>query len=102
MIPKNRRPTPPGEILQHEFIEPLGLTQKQLADALGITRIRVNEIIRGRRGVTPDTAFRLSKFLGTTVDFWMRLQADVDMWDTLSTHGNEYERIKPISHTANE
>lgn len=91
MIPKNRRPTSPGEILLHEFIEPLGLTRKQLADALGITRFRVNEIIRGKRGVTPDTAFRLSKFFGTT-----------DMWDTLSTHGNEYERIKPISHTANE
>jgi addiction module HigA family antidote len=48
MIPRNRRPTPPGEILLHEFIKPLGLTQKQLADALGITRIRVNEIIRGK------------------------------------------------------
>jgi predicted RNase H-like HicB family nuclease/DNA-binding XRE family transcriptional regulator len=54
MIPRNRRPTPPGEILFHEFIEPLGRTQKQLADALGVTRIRINEIIRGRRGVTPD------------------------------------------------
>ncbi|MDR3553248.1 MAG: HigA family addiction module antitoxin [Syntrophobacteraceae bacterium] len=72
------------------------------ADALGITRIRVNEIIRGRRGVTPDTAFRLSRFFGTTVDFWMGLQADVDGWDTLSTRGNEYELIKPISHTTND
>ena len=102
MIPKNRRPTPPGEILLHEFVVPLGLTQKQLADALGITRIRVNEIIRGKRGVTTDTAFRLSRFFGTTVDFWMGLQADVDMWDTLQTHGSEYERIKPIAKAANE
>ncbi|MHC1726814.1 MAG: HigA family addiction module antitoxin [Syntrophobacteraceae bacterium] len=102
MLPKNRRPTPPGEILQHEFIEPLGLTQKQLAEALGITRIRVNEIIRGKRGITTDTAFRFSKFFGTTVDFWIGLQADVDMWDTLRTHQREYERIKPIAQAANE
>jgi addiction module HigA family antidote len=102
MIPKNRRPISPGEILLHEFIEPLRLTQKQPAEALGITRIRINEIIRGKRGVTPDTAFRLSKLFGTTVDFWIGLQADVDMWDTLRTHGSEYEQIKLIAQAANE
>ena len=57
MLPRNRRPTPPGEILRYEFLEPLGLSQKQLAEALGITRVRLNEILRGKRAVTPDSAY---------------------------------------------
>jgi len=69
MRPHNRRPTPPGEILRHEFWEPLGLTQKELAEALGIARVRLSEILRGRRAVTPDTALRLARFFDTTPDF---------------------------------
>ncbi|MBM4294502.1 MAG: HigA family addiction module antidote protein [Deltaproteobacteria bacterium] len=96
MLPKKRRPTPPGEILRYEFLEPLGMTQKELAAALGITRVRVSEIIRGRRAITPDTAFRLAQFFGTTPEFWLGLQQDVIMWDTLQTHHREYEKIKPV------
>ncbi len=100
MLPRNRRPTPPGEILRHEFLEPLGLTQKELAAALGITRVRLSEILRGRRAVTPDTALRLARFFDTTPEFWLGLQRDVSLWDTLQTHGAEYEKIKPLKTAA--
>jgi len=97
MLPKNRKPTPPGEILKYEFLEPLNMTQQQLADALGITRVRVNEIISGKRSITPDTAFRIAKFFKTTPDFWLNLQLNVEMWDTLRKHSREYERIESIA-----
>jgi antitoxin HigA-1 len=94
MLPRSRRPTSPGDILRHEFLEPLGLSQKELAEALGITRVRLSEILRSKRGVTPDTAFRLSRFFDTTPEFWIGLQIDLDLWDTLQVHGREYEKIK--------
>ena len=65
----------------------------QLARAIGISRVRVNEIILGKRSITPDTAFRLAKFFKTTPEFWINLQMNVDMWDTLQTHQFEYEQI---------
>jgi len=98
MLPKHRRPTHPGEILRYEFLEPLNLTQQQLANAIGVTRVRINEIILGKRSVTPDTAFRLAKLFNTTADFWIGLQNNVDMWDTLQSHKNEYENINPLSN----
>ena len=101
MLPHNRRPTPPGEILRHEFLEPLGLSQKELAEALGITRVRLSEILRGKRAVTPDTAFRLARFFDTTPEFWLGLQTDMSLWDTLQTHGPEYDKIKPAKTAAN-
>lgn len=96
MLPRNRRPTPPGEILRHEFLESLGLNQKELAQALGITRVRLSEILRGKRAITPDTALRLARFFDTTPEFWLGLQTDVSLWDTLQTHSAEYEKIKPV------
>ena len=96
MLPRSRRPTSPGDILRHEFLEPLGLSQKELAEALGITRVRLSEVLRGKRAVTPDTAMRLARFFETTPEFWIGLQADVSLWDTLQVHGAEYEKIKPV------
>ncbi len=96
MLPKHRRPSHPGEILRYEFLEPLKMTQQQLADAIGVTRVRINEIILGKRSITPDTAFRLSKLFNTTPDFWIGLQNNVDLWDALQSHRKEYENIKPI------
>jgi addiction module HigA family antidote len=93
MLPKNRRPTPPGEILRYEFLEPLAMTQQQLAAAIGITRVRINEIILGKRSITPDTAFRLAQYFNTTPDFWLGLQMDVDMWDTLQRNATAYKKI---------
>ncbi len=97
MLPKNRRPTHPGEIIRHEFLEPHKMTQQQLADAIGVTRVRINEIILGKRSVTPDTAYRLARFFKTTPEFWMNLQRNVDMWDTLQTHGQEYDKIGSVA-----
>ncbi len=102
MLPKNRRPTPPGHMLKLEFMAERGLTQKQLAEALGITRVRINEIINGKRAITADTAFRLSRYFGTTTEFWLNLQRSVDLWDTLEAHGPEYERIEPVAGAINE
>lgn len=96
MIPKNRRPTHPGEIIKYEYLEPLNMTQQQLADAIGVTRVRINEIILGKRSVTPDTAFRLAKYFNTSPDFWINLQINVDMWDTLQSYKNDYEKINTI------
>ncbi len=69
MLPRHRRPTPPGEILQYEFGEPLGLTPKELAAAPGITGVRLSAIIRGRRAISSDTAVRLAQFFDTTWPF---------------------------------
>lgn len=96
MLPKNRKPTHPGEILRYEYLEELNMTQQQLADAIGITRVRINEIVLGKRSVTPDTAFRLAKYFNTTPDFWMNLQKGYDMWNTLQMKKNEYEMIQPL------
>ena len=75
MIPSNRKATHPGVILLREFLEPLGLTQKAFAAHVGIPIQRVNEIVRGRRGVTPETARLLSEALRTSPEFWLNLQA---------------------------
>ena len=76
-------------------MEPLGLTQKELAAALSITRVRLSEIIRGKRAITPDTALRLARFFDATPEFWLGLQTDLNLWDALQAHGAEYEKIKP-------
>ncbi len=79
MIPKNRIPTHPGEILLEEFLVPSGITQVALAAHLGIPVQRVNELVRGKRGITPETAWLLAQALKTTPEFWMNLQAAHDL-----------------------
>ena len=79
MIPTHRIPTHPGEILLAEFLEPLGLTQVGLAGHLGIPTQRINELVRGKRGVTPDTAWLLGQALGTSPEFWLNLQSARDL-----------------------
>jgi len=78
MIPSHREPTHPGEVLLEEFLKPHGLKQVKAAALMGIPLNRLNEIIRGRRSVTADSALRLAKLLRTSPEFWMNLQA---MWD---------------------
>ncbi|NUM65551.1 HigA family addiction module antidote protein [candidate division KSB1 bacterium] len=96
MLPQYRQPTHPGEIIRYEFLEPLQLTQQELAEAIGVTRVRINEIILGKRSVTPDTAFRLAKFFDTTPDFWIGLQTNYDMWETLQSNKSAYAQINPL------
>ena len=79
MIPKNRVTTHPGTILLKEYLEPMGLTQKELADHLDIPIQRVNEIVRGKRGISPDTAWLLSEAFDTSPEFWLNLQSMHDL-----------------------
>jgi antitoxin HigA-1 len=79
MLPKNRIPTHPGEILLEEYLKPLGISQVALADHLDIPVQRINELVRGKRGVTPETAWLLAGALGTTPEFWINLQANHDL-----------------------
>lgn len=79
MLPRKRIPTHPGEILSEEFLKPLELTQVALAEHLHIPIQRVNELVRGKRGVTPETAWLLAGALGTTPEFWINLQANHDL-----------------------
>jgi addiction module HigA family antidote len=78
MIPTHRAPTHPGEMLLEEFLKPKAMSQVDAADRMGISVNRLNEIIRGKRGVTADTALRLAKLLKTTPEFWLNLQ---NAWD---------------------
>ena len=82
MLPENRIPTHPGEVLQMEFLEPLGFTQTALAAHIGLSVQRIDAIIRGERGITPDVAWLLAQAFGTTPEFWTSLQANHD----LATH----------------
>ena len=92
-IPTHREPTHPGEMLLREFLEPMALTQKDLADGIHVPYQRVNELVRGRRGVTPATALRLGKFLGTSPSLWMNLQL---RWDLHQAGRREAEHLKTI------
>ena len=102
MVPTDRMPTPPGEMLLEEFIKPLGLTQGELADQLKISRVSVNEIVNGRRGITPGTALRLAKALGTTPEFWLNGQISLDLYK--AEHDEDQiravEQISPIRRPA--
>jgi antitoxin HigA-1 len=96
-LPRKRPPTHPGEMLFEEFIKPLKLTQIELARRLGVSYPRLNEIIKGRRSVTPDTALRLSRVLGMSADFWLSLQQDWDLWHAMnSPKAKGISRLKPI------
>ena len=79
MIPTNRIATHPGVILLKEYIEPLGLSQKTLATHIGVPVQRVNEIVRGKRGISPNTAWLLSEAFNTSPEFWLNLQATHDL-----------------------
>lgn len=79
MIPSNRTATHPGKILLHEYLEQMNLSQKAFALHLGVPIQRINELIRGKRGVTPDTAWLLSEALNTSPEFWLNLQAAHDL-----------------------
>ncbi|MBI4773862.1 MAG: HigA family addiction module antidote protein [Deltaproteobacteria bacterium] len=96
-IPTDRAPTHPGEMLLEEFLKPMGLTQRQLAGAIHVTYQRINEIVNGRRGITPSTALRLSKFFGVSPDFWMNLQLRWDLYFARKSEANELENIRPVA-----
>ena len=97
-VPTHRRPATPGEILAEEFLLPLKITQSALAEAPGIPFQRVNQIVRGKRAVTPDTALRLARYFGTTPDLWLNTQLAADLYDAM--HGKtaaDIRKIKPVA-----
>lgn len=99
-LPKNRRPTHPGQVFLEDFLLPLGITQKDAAERLKISYPRMNEIVNGKRTVTPDTALRLARFTNTEAEFWLNLQQAVDLWDALhSDQASDLEEIQP-AHVA--
>jgi len=93
MLPENRIPTHPGEILLEEFLKPMGISQVGFARYVGVPLQRINEIVRGKRGITPDTAWRFAQSLGTTPEFWMNLQVAYDL--VRNRPVKPVERIRP-------
>ena len=91
-----RRPTHPGEMLREDFLPDYGLTVAGLADALGVSRQSINELVRGRRAMSPAMALRLSRLFGNTAEFWLNAQRAVDLWDAAQAIKTEVERIKPL------
>jgi antitoxin HigA-1 len=100
-IPKHRAPTSPGRLLAEEFIEPLGMTITAFAKHIGVGRDRLSEVIHGRRRMTPDTAMRLSRALGTSVQFWLNAQLATDIYEAQRfSNSAALKKIKPISGAA--
>jgi len=95
MLPKNRIPTHPGKILLEEFLRPLELTQVAFAEHVGVPVQRINEIVKGKRGVTPETAWLLAQALATTPEFWLNLQAAHDLART-----RPRKRVRPVKSPA--
>ena len=100
-LPRHRAPTHPGEMLLEEFLRPLGVSQSAFAIQLGISFPRLNEIIRGKRSVTTDTALRLERVLGMPADFWLGLQIDWDLWHAKrGTAADAIARLQPLTAPA--
>ena len=97
MLINKMRMIHPGEILLEEFIKPLGITASALALALRVPAPRINDVVRQKRSVTPDTALRLARYFGTTAQFWMNLQATYDLKHTEADNGQAITRdIQPL------
>ena len=94
-VPSNRTPTHPGEMLLEEFLIPMGLTQRDLADAIHVPYQRINDLVNGRRGMTPNTALRLAKYFGNTPAFWMNLQLRWDLYFSQQEEKQVLEGIQP-------
>jgi addiction module HigA family antidote len=96
-LPTELPPTHPGEMLLEEFPKPLGISQSAFAIRLGVSFPRLNEIVRGRRSVTPDTALRLAQVTGMSADFWLGLQSDWDLWHALrSKDAKRIGNLEPL------
>ena len=87
----------PGEVLREEFLVPMGIGQYRLAKQIHVPAMRISEICAGKRGITADTALRLSRAFGTSPGFWLALQADYDTEEVLRAHGDELSRIQPLA-----
>ena len=102
MLMTERKPVSIGEMLREEFMEPFGLTQGQLAEAMGVQRKHVNELCTDRRSITADTALILARVFGNSADFWLNLQRRNDLWEALHSpeRRQRIERAKPFERAA--
>jgi antitoxin HigA-1 len=93
----NRRPTHPGEMLRDDFLPDYGLTVAGLAEAVGVSRQSINELLRERRAISPDMALRLARLFGNSPEFWLNAQRAVDLWDVAQAIKKDVARIRPLS-----
>jgi addiction module HigA family antidote len=91
-----RRPTHPGEMLREDFLPDFGLTVASLADAIGVSRQSINELLRARRALSPEMALRLGRLFGNSAEFWVNAQRAVDLWDATQEIQEEVARIRPF------
>jgi len=96
----DRKPIHPGYVLRKEIMPAAGINEAQLAKAVGMSRRMIEAIVSEKRGVTPDIALRLAAYFGTGVDFWLRLQLQVDLWQAMKANRKAYADIKPLDGTA--
>ena len=96
MILMARKPTHPGEVRREEFMPDYGLTVASLAKRLGVSRQSVNEVVRERRAVSTEMAMRLSRLFGTSAEYWLNLQRNVDLWESLDLHREELDAIEAL------
>lgn len=99
-VPTNRTPTHPGEMLLEEFLIPMGITQRDLANAIHVPYQRINDLVNGRRGATPSSALRLAKFFGNSPEFWMNLQLRWDLYFAQRAETKVIAAIHPYKHPA--
>lgn len=92
-----RRPTHPGEMLREDFLPDYGLTIATLAEAIGVSRQSINELLRERRRISPEMALRLARLFGNSPEFWLNAQRAVDLWDAAQAIQNEVARIQPLT-----
>lgn len=91
-----RRPTHPGEMLREDFLSDYGLTAAGLAEAVGVSRQSIHELLRSRRAVSPEMALWMSKLFGNSAEFWLNAQRAVDLWDASQATTSDVARIKPL------
>jgi len=92
-----RRPTHPGEMLREEFLPDYGLTATSIAEAIGVSRQSINELLRERRRVSPEMALRLARLFGNSPEFWLNAQRAVDLWDAVQVIQSDVARIRPLT-----
>lgn len=97
-IPSKREPTHPGEMLRDEFLVPMNISQRDLANAIHVPYQRINELVNQKRGVTPSTALRLGKFFGVSADFWLNLQIRRDLFKAQAIEKREIDSIQDFHH----
>ncbi len=96
-IPTHRQPTHPGEMLVEEFLRPMDITQRQLADAIHVPYQRVNELVNQKRGITPSTSLRLARFFGVSPDFWLNLQIRWDLHKAQQAEQDDLAEIRDVT-----